>query len=355
LDSNEWAVNVQPLSGSPANFQVYTAVLTPGDRIMGLSLAHGGHLTHGHQTETRKISASSVYFESKPYFVNEETGLIDYDGLAASAAEFKPKMIICGSSAYPRDFDYARFREIADSVGAYLMADIAHISGLVATQLMKDPFPHCHFVTSTTHKSLRGPRSGIIFSRKEFEERINFAVFPMLQGGPHNTQIAALATQLKEVNSEEFINYQKQVIANCRALAHHLTESGEALITGGTDCHLLMWDVRPHGLTGSKVDKVLESINITTNKNSVVGDKSAVNPGGIRIGTGAVTTRGLLEADMATLAEFLQKAISITKRIQEEKGKKLVDFVKGLEGDEEVAALKATVKAYATGFSIPGI
>jgi len=176
---------------------------------MGLSLAHGGHLTHGHQTETRKISASSVYFESQAYYVDAETGLIDYDALAKAALEFKPKMLICGASAYPRDFDYKRFREIADSVGAYLMADIAHYSGLIATGLLSSPFEHCHVVTSTTHKSLRGPRSGIIFHRKEFTEQINFAVFPMLQGGPHNVSIAALATQLREVATPAFAEYSQ--------------------------------------------------------------------------------------------------------------------------------------------------
>ena len=186
---------------------VYTALLKPGDRIMGLSLAHGGHLTHGHQTETKKISASSHYFESKPYFVVEETGLIDYDALAKDCLEFKPKMLICGASGYPADFDYARFREIADSVGAYLMADIAHISGLIATGLMKSPFEFCDVITSTTHKSLRGPRSGIIICKKELGEAINFAVFPMCQGGPHNVAIAALAVQLKEVNTPEFKDY----------------------------------------------------------------------------------------------------------------------------------------------------
>jgi glycine hydroxymethyltransferase len=209
LNKDEWGVNVQPLSGSPANFAVYTALLQPGDRIMGLSLAHGGHLTHGHQTETKKISASSVYFESQPYYVDAENGLIDYDRLAKEALEFKPKMLICGASAYPRDFDYKRFREIADSVGAYLLADIAHYSGLIATGLLSSPFEHCHVVTSTTHKSLRGPRSGIIFHRKEFTEQINFAVFPMLQGGPHNVSIAALATQLREVATPAFAEYSQ--------------------------------------------------------------------------------------------------------------------------------------------------
>ena len=241
---------------------------------MGLSLAHGGHLTHGHQTETRKISGSSHYFESRPYFVNEETGLIDMDALQVAVTEYQPKMLICGASAYPRDLDYARFRQIADSVGAYLMADIAHISGLVATQLMADPFPYCDIVTSTTHKSLRGPRSGIIFCKTDMAEKINFAVFPMLQGGPHNHQIAALAVQLKQVNTPAFKEYSAQVIANARAMAAALKAAGETLITDGTDTHIVMWDVRPHGLTGSKVDKVLDEIHITANKNSVVGDKS---------------------------------------------------------------------------------
>lgn len=235
------------------------------------------------------------------------------------------------------------------------MCDMAHYSGLIATQLMADPFPHCHIVTSTTHKSLRGPRSGLIFCKKEFEEKINFAVFPMHQGGPHNVQIAALAVQLAEVQSEPFVDYSKQVIANARALAAALVARNQVLITGGTDTHLVMWDCRPHGLTGSKVEKVLDLMHITVNKNSVVGDKSAVNPGGIRLGTGAVTTRGMKEADMETLADYLVQCIAISKRVQEKSGKKLVDFVAALKDDEELNEASAKVHAWAKTFSLPGV
>lgn len=276
LNDKEWAVNVQPYSGSPANFIVYTALIKPGEKMMGLDLPSGGHLTHGFQTENKKISATSLYFETKPYKVNNDTGLIEYDQLAKDALEFKPQIIICGYSAYSRDLDYKRFREIADSVNAFLMADISHYSGFVASKLMNSPFEYCDVVTSTTHKSLRGPRSGIIFSKKDDRklfEKIDFAAFPMLQGGPHNNVIAAVGTQMKEVMSEEFKEYSKQVLKNSKHMAEYFISKGYKIATGGTDNHLMLLDLRPLGLTGNKVEKAFDLVNITLNKNSIVGDK----------------------------------------------------------------------------------
>ena len=220
---------------------------------------------------------------------------------------------------------------------------------------MNNPFEYVDIVTSTTHKSLRGPRSGIIFCKKDLMERVNFAVFPMLQGGPHNHQIGALAIQLRQVATPEFREYSMQVIANARAIASALKEAGERIITDGTDTHLVMWDVRPHDLTGSKVDKVLDCMHITTNKNSVVGDRSAINPGGIRIGTPAMTTRGMKEPEMAKIVSFLIKAITIAKRIQTSHGKKLVEFNQGVEADEEIPALRQEIHAFASAYPMPGI
>lgn len=245
---------------------------------MGLDLYCGGHLTHGFQTETKKISATSLYFQSKSYKISESTGLIDFAEVQKAASEFKPNVLIVGASAYPRDFDYKEFRRVADSIGAYLLADISHISGLIASQEQNNPFEYADVVTSTTHKSLRGPRSGMIFYNKKrdasLEERVNFAVFPMLQGGPHNHQIGALATQLKEVLSPEFKEYSRQVKLNAKALAKGLIDRGMRLVSNGTDNHLMQWDVRPLGLTGSKLEKVCDLVHITVNKNTIVGDKS---------------------------------------------------------------------------------
>merc|ERR1712139_24492 len=284
LSENQWGVNVQPYSGSTANFAAYTGLIQPHSRIMGLDLPSGGHLTHGYYTAKKKISATSVYFESYPYKVHPETGLIDFEELRKTALVFRPAMIIAGFSAYPRVIDFAKFREIADEVGALLMADIAHISGLVATGQHPAPFEYCDVVTTTTHKSLRGPRAGMIFFRysdkyPDIKERIDMAVFPGLQGGPHNHQIGALAAQLKEVNSPEFVEYSKQVVANCKTLAETLKAKGHKLASDGTDNHLVLWDLRPHGLTGSKVEKVCECASISLNRNAVHGDASALSPG----------------------------------------------------------------------------
>jgi glycine hydroxymethyltransferase len=359
LDEKEWGVNVQPYSGSPANLAVYTALLKPHDRIMGLDLPSGGHLTHGFQTAKKKISATSIFFESMPYRISAETGLIDYDALAEQAKLFLPKILICGASAYPRDFDYKRLREIADSVGAYLMCDMAHVSGLVASQLLNSPFEYCDVVTTTTHKSLRGPRSGMIFFKRtpelNLESRINFAVFPGLQGGPHNHQIAGVAVQLLEVATPEFVAYSKQVIKNIQALAKVLMAKGYKLVTDGTDNHLLLWDLRPLGITGSKVEALCDKVNITLNKNSVLGDRSALSPGGVRIGSPALTSRGLVESDFEKIGEYLERVVNLTLEIQKVSGKKMVDFNKALENDnDKINALRAEVEAFAKNFYMPG-
>ena len=294
--------NVQPHSGAQANMAVFFALVKPGDTVMGMSLDAGGHLTHG-----SPVNMSGTYFNIVPYGVNEE-GFIDYDEVLKLAKEAKPKLIVAGASAYPRKIDFKKFREIADEVGAFLMVDMAHIAGLVAAGVHQSPIPYAHVTTTTTHKTLRGPRGGLILSSEEFalEHKLNKAVFPGIQGGPLMHVIAAKAVCFKEALSDEFKAYAKQIAANAQALAKGLTDRGFDLVSGGTDNHLMLVDLRSKNVTGKDFEIALDAANITCNKNAIPNDPQ--KPGitsGVRIGTPAVTTRGLKEEDMDTIAECM--------------------------------------------------
>ena len=299
-------VNVQPHSGAQANMAVFFAIMEPGDTFMGMNLAHGGHLTHG-----SPVNMSGKYFNVVPYGVNDE-GFIDYDEVLRIAKECKPKLIVAGASAYARAIDFKRFREIADEVGAYLMVDMAHIAGLVAAGLHMSPIPYAHVTTTTTHKTLRGPRGGMILSSNEVNEKLNFnkAVFPGIQGGPLMHVIAAKAVCLKECLTPEYKEYQKQIIKNAATLCKALQERGFKIVSDGTDNHLMLVDLQNLGKTGKEVEKLLDSVNITCNKNTVPNDpKSPFVTSGIRLGTPAITSRGVVESDMIMIADAIKAAV----------------------------------------------
>ncbi|KJZ72481.1 Putative serine hydroxymethyltransferase [Hirsutella minnesotensis 3608] len=336
LDPKKWGVNVQALSGAPANLYVYSALMNTHDRLMGLDLPHGGHLSHGYQTPTKKISFISKYFETLPYRLDESTGLIDYDKLEEMALLYRPKIIVAGASAYSRLIDYKRMREICDKANAYLLADMAHISGLVAAKVLPSPFAHADIVTTTSHKSLRGPRGALIFFRRgvrrqnakmgadelyDLEGPINTSVFPGHQGGPHNHTITALAVALKQAQTPDFHTYQSQVLANARAFARRLGDPkgkgglGYSLVSGGTDNHLVLADLKPNGVDGGRVERVLELVGVAANKNTVPGDRSALVPGGLRMGTPAMTTRGFTEEDFVRVADVVDRAVTIASRV----------------------------------------
>ncbi|BAL80879.1 serine hydroxymethyltransferase [Caldisericum exile AZM16c01] len=297
--------NVQPHSGTQANFAVYFATMNPGDTLLGMDLSAGGHLSHG-----SPVSVTGKYFNAVHYGVDKETELIDYNQVEDLAKQYKPKVIVAGASAYPRFIDFEKFATIAKSVGAYLMVDMAHIAGLVAAGVHPSPIPYADFVTTTTHKTLRGPRGGMILFKKEHEKILNKAVFPGIQGGPLEHVIAAKAVALKLAMTDEFKEYQKQVVVNAKALANALMKRGFRLITNGTDNHLLSIDLRSKNITGKEAERLLDSVYITTNKESIPFDPlPPTETSGLRLGTPALTTRGMKETEMEYIAELIDRAI----------------------------------------------
>jgi glycine hydroxymethyltransferase len=298
-------VNVQPHSGTSANLAVYLTVLKPGDRILGMSLDHGGHLSHG-----ASVNISGQLYDAVTYGVSKETGRIDYDAVHKIALSTRPKLIVAGASAYSRIIDFEKFRSIADEVGAYLMADMAHIAGIIAAGLHPNPTPYADFVTSTTHKTLRGPRSGLILCKEKYARGIDRTIFPGLQGGPMMHTIAAKAVAFKEAMSPEFKDYQKQVIQNARAMAEELIERGYRIVSGGTDTHLMLVDLSENGITGNQAEKALEKAGITLNKNVIPFDKTppAVTSG-IRLGTPIITTRGMREKEAKEVVHFIDRVL----------------------------------------------
>jgi len=295
--------NVQPYSGSVANLAAYAALINPGDTIMGMSLSHGGHLTHGW-----KVSLTSKFYNSVPYPVNTETGMLDFNQIEELAKKHKPKVIVSGATAYPREIDFEIFGQIAKKVGAYLVSDIAHIAGLVVAGIHKSPVPYSDVVSTTTHKTLRGPRGGMLLCKEEHANNVDKAVFPGLQGGPHMHILTAIAVAMAEADTPEFVAYAKQVVRNAKALAEKLMECGFKLVTDGTDNHLILIDLRNKDIPGKKLAKALDRARIVTNYNTIPGDPAPpMNPNGIRIGTPAMTTRGMKESEAEQVAAFISK------------------------------------------------
>jgi glycine hydroxymethyltransferase len=326
LSPNEWQVNVQPYSGSPANMAVYTALVEPGETIMGMALSSGGHLTHGH-----KVSATGKFWRSVQYVVDEKSGLVDFEALKKLVETEKPKILVSGFTAYPREVNFKRFGEIAKAAGSYHLVDMSHIAGLIAGGMHPSPFPHADVVMTTTHKTLRGPRGAMIFSRKEISEKIDKAVFPGLQGGPHNNVTAAKAVAFYEALQPTFKKYAAQIVNNAKALAGALMKNGLTLVTGGTDTHLILADMRSVGLDGMTAEKMLEEVGIIANRNTVPGDPSPFKPSGVRIGTPSVTTRGMKEKEMKVIGDLIRQTLK----------------------DKKMAAVKVKVKKLTKKFPTP--
>ncbi len=324
-------VNVQPLSGSPANAAVYMAFLNPGDKVLGLKLDHGGHLSHGHS-----VNFSGRLYNFVQYGCNPETGVIDMDEVREVALRERPKMIVAGFSAYSREIDWQKFKDIADEIGAYTFADIAHIAGLIAAGLLNNPVPIFDVVSTTTHKTLRGPRGAIIMCKEKFAKQVNSAVFPGMQGGPHDHITAAKAVAFGEALKPEFIEYSKQIIKNAQAMAAEFIARGYKIISGGTDNHLMVIDLNNKGLVGKEAEKTLEKIGISVSRSTIPNDPNPpMNPSGVRIGTPAVTTRGLKEPEMKLIVEYIDLALQ------------------NKENEEKLSDLKQKVKTLCEQFPIP--
>jgi glycine hydroxymethyltransferase len=339
LDPEEWGVNVQPACGSAANLAVYSALIEPGDKLMGMFLYDGGHLSHGWQLpEGKKVSFTAKIYTPSYYYVDPKARVFDYDEVEKRALEEKPRIIISGGTAYPREIDHERMRRIADKVGAYYMADIAHEAGLVLAGVNRSPFPHAHVVTTTTRKTLRGPIGAMIYSRREYSAKIDQAVFPGLQGGPLNHSIAGIGVALHEAMQPEFKEYAAQIIANAQKLAEELIKYGYDVTSGGTDKHLILVDLRSKGLLGKESALALEKANIIVNKNTVPGETAKPwNPSGIRLGTPALTSRGMKEGEMLKIARWIDRVLSH----QDE--------------EEVVAKVAVEVKKFAQSFPVPGL
>ena len=351
---DKWSINVQPYSGSPANIAVLFALLEFGDKIMGMALDQGGHLTHGH-----KVNFSGRAFKVASYGVDKNTEVLDYSAIAKLAKKEKPKLIISGATAYPRKIDFKKFGEIAKSVGAIHMVDISHIAGLIAGGAHQSPFPYADIVTTTTHKTLRGPRSAVIFSKKKFSDKIDKAVFPGLQGGPHDHITAGKAICFEEASQASFKNYAGQIIKNSQKLAAELTKYGFDLVSGGSDNHLILVDLTNKGIPGKVAQEVLDEVSITLNKNTVPYDpRSPFDPSGIRLGTPALTTRGMKEKEMSAVAKYINETLGAVKvdDKQIESAGLFPKFKTSYSVDKKVIIkIRQEVKKLAVKFPVPGI
>ncbi len=350
LDPKNWGANVQPYSGSPANLAVYNALLNPGDKMMGMYLPDGGHLTHGWHLPDRPISITSKFYKSQFYHVDKKTLVFDYDQIGRQAAKFRPQIIISGGTAYPRTINHKKLSQIAKSVGAYYMADIAHEAGLIAGGAQPSPFPFCDVATFTTHKTFRGPRGAVIVARAKLMDKINFSVFPGLQGGPHLHTIAGISVAAAELITPAFKRYARQVIINAQTLAKELIKGGLKVVSGGTDKHLVLVDLRPQKLSGWTVAWALETANIIANRNTVPYDTaSPYYPSGLRLGTPALTSRGMKVKEMLKIARWILAIIDHAKTQHFPLSKKVI------QADPWLKAKGKEVTVFAKRFSVPGL